>query len=106
MTLPAQVFFFFLSNINVDLSHQINDEVKSLLQKGYNPDARSMGKKDNEADFQGISPSAYFIPCAAHSLNLIGEAAATCCGEAVAFFDLLQELYDFFSPTTRWEELY
>ena len=63
-------------------------------------------KKGTEADCQRISLFVYFIPCAAHSLNLIGEAAATCCGEAVAFFDLLQELYDFFSPTTRWEELY
>uniref|UniRef100_H2YLB0 HAT C-terminal dimerisation domain-containing protein n=1 Tax=Ciona savignyi TaxID=51511 RepID=H2YLB0_CIOSA len=40
---------------------------------------------------------AYYIPCTAHSLNLIGKCAAECCPNAVEFFNLLQNLYSWWS---------
>ena len=44
-----------------------------------------------------------YIPCAAHSLNLVGQSAVDCCVEAVSFFGLLQRLYTFFAASThRW----
>lgn len=44
-----------------------------------------------------------YIPCAAHSLNLVGQSAVDCCVEAVSFFELLQRLYTFFAASThRW----
>uniref|UniRef100_H2YLA9 HAT C-terminal dimerisation domain-containing protein n=1 Tax=Ciona savignyi TaxID=51511 RepID=H2YLA9_CIOSA len=47
---------------------------------------------------------AYYIPCTAHSLNLIGKCAAECCPNAVEFFNLLQNLYSWFvSSTHRWQ---
>ena len=47
--------------------------------------------------------AAVFIPCAAHSLNLVGQAAASCCIEAVSYFGFIQSLYTFFSASThRW----
>ena len=78
-----------------------------LLQDGYDPDEENSNKRNKEKiKGQGISPFACFIPCAAHLLNLIGEAAAKCCPEAIAFFDFAQEVYNFFSRSTeRWEEL-
>lgn len=50
--------------------------------------------------------AAVFIPCAAHSLNLVGQAAASCCVEAVSYFGFIQTLYTFFSASThRWANL-
>ena len=37
-----------------------------------------------------INPRAYFVPCNAHSLNLVVDDAAKCCLEATLFFDLVQ----------------
>lgn len=46
---------------------------------------------------------AIFIPCAAHSLNLVGVCAAECVMEAVSYFQFVQKLYNFFSSSTyRW----
>ena len=45
-----------------------------------------------------------YIPCAAHSLNLIGQSAVDCCVEAVSFFNILNRLYTFFVASThRWD---
>jgi len=33
-----------------------------------------------------------YIPCAGHSLNLVGQSAVNCCVEAVSYFGLLQHL--------------
>lgn len=47
-----------------------------------------------------------YIPCASHSLNLVGQSAVDCCIEAISFFGLTQELYNFFSASThRWKIL-
>jgi len=43
---------------------------------------------------------AIFIPCAAHSLNLVGVRAAECVMEAVSYFQFVQKLYNFFSSST------
>jgi hypothetical protein len=47
-----------------------------------------------------------FVPCAAHSLNLVGSCAAESCLSAVNFFGILQTVYNFFSASThRWSVL-
>lgn len=47
---------------------------------------------------------AYFVACAAHSLNLVGANAASLSAES--YFGLLKCLYNFFaSSTIRWEVL-
>lgn len=52
------------------------------------------------------NPFAIYIPCAAHSLNLVGRSAVDCCLAAVNFFSLVQNLYNFFSGSTiRWRIL-
>jgi len=49
---------------------------------------------------------AVYIPCTAHSLNLVGVHSVDCCVEAVNFFGFLQTLYNFFrSCTHRWKIL-
>ncbi|KAL4702816.1 hypothetical protein ACJJTC_003974 [Scirpophaga incertulas] len=47
---------------------------------------------------------AMFVPCLAHSLNLVGVHSASSCPEAVNLFGLIQKLYCFFvGSTTRWK---
>ena len=38
---------------------------------------------------------AEYVPCAAHSLNLVGQSAVCCWQLAVGFFSFLQRLYSF-----------
>ena len=53
-----------------------------------------------------VNKLAVFIPCSAHSLNLVGTRAAECCSEALDFFRIIQKLYNFFSASThRWDVL-
>ena len=37
-----------------------------------------------------------YIPCACHSLNLVGQSAVDCCFKAVSYFGFLHQLYNFF----------
>ena len=51
-----------------------------------------------------INPLAEYVPCSAHSLNLVGTCAAESVTEVVDFFSTLQELYNFFTVSThRWK---
>lgn len=53
-----------------------------------------------------INPRAFYVPCSAHSLNLVVNDAAACCLQAVDFFSTIQEVYNFFSASTsRWDVL-
>jgi hypothetical protein len=50
-----------------------------------------------------INPLAEYVPCSAHSLNLVGSCAVECCVDAVSYFGFLQALFNFFSASTyRW----
>ncbi|KAK4885242.1 hypothetical protein RN001_001513 [Aquatica leii] len=50
-----------------------------------------------------INPRAFFIPCNAHSLNLVVNDACKCCLEATNFFSLVQQIYNYFSASIqRW----
>lgn len=44
-----------------------------------------------QARIQRQAPFAFFVPCSAHSLNLVATATAESCTEACRFFMLLQE---------------
>ncbi|XP_025193537.1 uncharacterized protein LOC112593375 [Melanaphis sacchari] len=49
---------------------------------------------------------AVFVPCAAHSLNLVGVHAADTSPTITTFFGIVQKVYTYFSgSTSRWEKL-
>jgi hypothetical protein len=53
-----------------------------------------------------LNPLARYVPCSAHSLNLIGVHASQVTVESVTFFDVIEKLFVFFSASThRWEVL-
>ena len=56
-----------------------------------------------QAQMQQVNELATWVPCAAHSLNLMGVHVAECCTKAVNFFGILKSLYSFFSASPqRW----
>lgn len=53
-----------------------------------------------------VNKYAEYIPCAAHSLNLVGVKAVECVTEVIAYFGIVQKVYTFFSLSTyRWNVL-
>ncbi len=51
-----------------------------------------------------VNPLAEWVPCAAHTLNLVGVNAVNCCLETDEFFTFVQSLFNFCSKSTwRWQ---
>lgn len=114
---PVERFLEFLSNSGhkaEDLENAVLHVLESHTLDLNNCRGQSYDNAANMAGaYSGLQtrikskcPLAHFIPCSAHSLNLIGECAVESCKDAVDFFSLLQNLYNFFSISThRWEKL-
>ena len=49
---------------------------------------------------KNLEENKFVVPCAAHSLTLVGRSTVDCCQEAVIFFSTVQLLYTFFSAST------
>lgn len=63
-------------------------------------------QKGVQARLQEVNDLARFVPCAAHSLNLVGTHAASQSSMMVSFFGVVQQIFNFFSgSTSRWQEL-
>ena len=79
-------------------------------------DCRGQGY-DNGANMAGIyngaqafitqqNNHARFVPCAAHSLNLVGVHAASVSAGMIKFFGTVQSVFNYFSSSTsRWQRL-
>ena len=110
----------FIAFIQIDLSDAASllEEIKKRLLKLKIPldDMRGQGY-DNGANMSGkhngvqkrildFNSGAFNVPCAAHTLILALNDAADCCVPAVSFFGIIQELFVFFSGSTkRWQVL-
>ena len=115
---PVDRFITFLDNSG----HTGQAQADSLLEvlsinsinfadcRGQSYDnASNMSGKYNgmQAILREQNSLAVFIPCAAHSLNLVGHDAVSCCRSAVAFFDFVQEIFVFFTASpARYERLH
>ena len=77
-----------LSDLTVDLS-----DCRGLsTDNASNMSGQYSGLQQRLKEF---NPLINFVPCAAHSLNLVGARAAECCLEAVNYFGFLQVVYNF-----------
>lgn len=92
----AQSLLDFLKENDID--------IKDCRGQSYD-NASNMGGRYRglQARIKEINKNAEYIPCFAHSLNLVAKCAAECCMEASIFFDFVENLYTFFSASTyRW----
>lgn len=81
--------------------------IEDCRGQSYDNASNMSGKfKGLQAHVKCKNDLAVYIPCTAHSLNLVGVHSVDCCVEAVNFFGFLQTLYNFFSSSThRWKIL-
>ncbi|XP_001943532.2 zinc finger MYM-type protein 1-like [Acyrthosiphon pisum] len=88
-----------LSNLGICLSN--------CRGQGYDNGANMVGHKQGvQARILNDNPRALFLPCCAHSLNLLLGDMANCIPRAMTFFGVIQRLYTLFSASTeRWEIL-
>jgi hypothetical protein len=93
-----------LCNIITDFLLKWNLPIEDMRGQGYDNGANMKGKKTG---LQNLilkqNPRAFFVPCAAHTLNLtINDAAKVNC-DTISFFGTVQEIYNFFSSSSkRW----
>lgn len=81
--------------------------LENMRGQSYDNGANMKGKKVGvQTRILQLNPRAFFVPCNAHSLNLVVNDAASSCNEAASFFGTIQEIFNFFSRSTyRWSVL-
>ena len=73
-------------------------DLKDCRGQGFDNGANMAGKmKGVQARILQKNDAALFSPCAAHTLNLVGVNAASCCRDAITFFGNVNRLYKLFS---------
>uniref|UniRef100_A0A3B4Y3E3 DUF4371 domain-containing protein n=1 Tax=Seriola lalandi dorsalis TaxID=1841481 RepID=A0A3B4Y3E3_SERLL len=90
-----------VSDLGLDLS--------DCHRQAYDNASNMSGKYNGlRAHLKRQNPLIHYVPCAAHSLNLVGvNCVENSCQEASQFFDLLQALYAFCSSSThRWNKIF
>lgn len=92
----AEVVFKFLNDHGLD--------IQNCRGQSFDNASNMSGTYSGlQARLKEVNPLIFYVPCSAHSLNLVGSSAAECCKLAKDFFALLQLLFNFFSSSThRW----
>lgn len=93
-----------LLNFVLDLFSQLNLNIENLRGQGYDNGSNMRGKHNGlQKKILEINNRAFYVPCSAHSLNLVVNDAANITHETVNFFNIIQDIYVFFSSSTkRW----
>jgi hypothetical protein len=95
----AQSLMDFLQKYHID----INNCRGQTYDNASNMSGKYAGM---QAHIRHVNKFAMYVPCAAHSLNLVAKFAVDSCEGALLYFDFIQSLYSFFSVSTyRWSIL-
>lgn len=87
------------------LLEELNIDIKNCRGQSYDNASNMSGSYTGlQARIKLKNDKADYVPCAAHSLNLVGVfAVENSCPEVTKHFSLLQGIYTFFSASTyRW----
>ena len=114
---PVERFLMFIPIFSHG-AKDLTDTVVDFLSENKIPLSNCRGQSyDNASNMSGkytglqarihqLNEFAIYVPCAGHSLNLVGVKAAECCLQTVTFFDFVQHLYTFFAGSTHhWNVL-
>ncbi|KAJ8670889.1 hypothetical protein QAD02_002148 [Eretmocerus hayati] len=113
--IPVERFFGFIARCGHTDEQIAKAELALLRTLGVDIMDCKAQSYDNAANMSGaylgvqswirrVNPDADYIPCSGHSLNLVGENAASSCPEAVRFFCAMQGLYNFCTASApRWQ---
>ena len=93
---------FLLDQVN---THKI--KIEDCRGQSYDNASNMSGQYNGlQAKIKQKNPLAEYVPCAGHSLNLVGSSAAEACPASLDLFSFLQSIYNFFSASThRWDVL-
>ncbi|XP_065677373.1 zinc finger MYM-type protein 1 [Hydra vulgaris] len=95
----------FLAKTLIEQLKNFNLPIENLRGQGYDNGSNMKGKENGvQKKILDINPRAFFIPCSAHSLNLVVNDACKCSLDAISFFGVVQQIYSYFlgSPS-RWQ---
>lgn len=99
----AEHLFDTISACLKDLNLDILDCRGQSYDNASNMSGRYLGL---QARLKAVNPYAIYVPCAAHSLNLVGSNAAEVNLRVSKFFSLVQQIYNFFTVSThRWQHV-
>lgn len=96
-----------MTNILLSKLNEMKIPLKNMRGQGYDNGANMVGKNAGVQNrILTLNPRGFFVPCSAHSLNLVVNDSALSCSEAVNFFMVVQEVYKLCSASThRWSVL-
>ncbi|XP_065673947.1 zinc finger MYM-type protein 1-like [Hydra vulgaris] len=91
----------------LDLLERYNIDITNCRGQAYDNVSNMSGKYSGlQARLKERSQLAFYIPCAGHSLSLVGQCSVTKCINSINYFGVLQSLYSFFiASTNRWDLL-
>lgn len=92
----------YLERILLEVLKDLSIDIKNCRGQTYDNAANMAGKYSGlQARIKHHVDTATYVPCASHTLNLIGNCAAESCSGALHYFDFVQNLYVYFSSSTR-----
>ena len=81
---------------------ELEIDILQCRGQSYDNAANMAGKYSGlQARIIAVNHLAEFVPCSAHSLNLVGVNAVESCSAVLQFFFLVQNIYNFFSVSTH-----
>uniref|UniRef100_A0A8C1QLR1 TTF-type domain-containing protein n=1 Tax=Cyprinus carpio TaxID=7962 RepID=A0A8C1QLR1_CYPCA len=98
-----------LADCVVKMINDLELDLSNCRGQSYDNASNMSGKYNGlQAHLKKRIPLIHYVPCAAHSLNLVGvNSIEDSCPHARNFFDLLQSLYVFCAKSThRWDKIF
>ncbi|XP_065658519.1 zinc finger MYM-type protein 1-like [Hydra vulgaris] len=91
----------------LDLLERYDIDITNCRGQAYDNASNMSGKYSGlQARLKERSELAFYIPCAGHSLNLIGQCSVSECINSIYYFGALKNLFSFFVASThRWDLL-
>lgn len=114
---PIERFIGFLPSVGhkgedmekaiINTFSELNINIENCRGQAYDNASNMSGIYNGlQSRIKRYAPTAEFIPCSAHSLNLVGFNAAESTSFGTQFFCTSQMIYNFFSVSTyRWDLL-
>jgi len=97
----------YLATTVIEFLEKHDIDINNCRGQSYDNASNMAGQYSGlQARIKELCEHAIFVPCAAHSLNLILVHAAQCNTEATIFFQFIQNVYNFCSSSTyRWNTM-
>jgi len=94
----------YLFNVLNKILSDNNIDISKCRSQSYDNASNMSGIYSGvQARFLEVNKLAEWVPCAAHSLNLVGSVTVECCTEAIKFFSVVQSIYTFLAASPqRW----